>query len=219
MQKHTFQSEVCAADSPGDARLLTATDLRTDRLQQPRGHVRMRAFLRRSWKMFVIVETVPQTGEKRSFRSFGRFGLRHVRGPETLLEPVLQRQTVFLKQGLQKRNRCQLHRVYNRPDGKQASFYFYLIQHRDNEPGAVPQILNKLKFFKKTTESLQWQRVPLPPTMFHPSLSRCCSTFRSCDLKVNSLNGLTMFAASGCSHSNYLCIFPPLSGVLIHTID
>lgn len=92
--------------------------------------------------MFVIVETVPQTGEKRSFRSFGRFGLRHVRGTETLLEPVLQRQTVFLKQGLQKRKRCQLHRVYNRPDGKQASFYFYLIQHRDNERGAVTTTSN-----------------------------------------------------------------------------
>lgn len=126
LQKYAFHSEVCAAASPGDPFASGPVSA---------AHVGMRAFLRRSWKLFVIAEAVPETGD-RSPRSFSRSGLL-----ATLLEPVLQTDRVS-KTGITEKNRCQLYSVYNRPDGKQASFYFYLIQHRDKERGAITTASN-----------------------------------------------------------------------------
>lgn len=116
MQKHTFQSEVCAADSPGDVWVLTATDLRADRIQQPR--------------VFA--------GPGKCLLLLKRF-LKQVTGPLALSAVAWNRDPVgtgsaetdrVSKTGITERNRCQLYLVYNSPDGKQASFYFYLIQHR-----------------------------------------------------------------------------------------
>lgn len=101
--------------------------------------------------MFVIAERVPETGDWSS-RSLGRLGLRLVRGTQTLLDPVLQRQTVFLKQGLEK--------------GSAANFTWFTIGLMENRRVSIfirfnteiksavrsqpPQIFNSLKFFELT---------------------------------------------------------------------
>lgn len=161
--------------------------------------------------MSVTVETVPETGDRPLAPGVAERNRDPVGTGSTETGRVS-------KTGITARNRCQLHSVYNRPDGKQATFYFYLIQHGDKERGATAtasnlQLIKILQVDRKTADWLPNHRpAPPPPGVSHFPEPSCDSV--ACHVTRRQPSQLPLALIS------IICVFfSRLSGVLTRATD